>query len=195
MAKQVGTIKFTGTIGGVTFYRMNGAYYARAKSALSAKKVKTHPNFAQTRMYARWLGEASKMASVVYRELPPQQRKYELYCELKKMAYALVKKETNKEQIMLELRKNAENKRQKVQGIRVKNKRRMTERKRNSSVSQPLPSTLYLLPSTSYLPPSPLPHGTSFSIGHGTKTKDHALAHPCISPGRPLIRGFPLHCV
>lgn len=118
MAKQVGTIKFTGTIGGVTFYQMNGAYYARAKSSLSAKKVNTHPKFAQTRMYARWLGEASKMASEVYRTLPLHKRKYELYCELKKIAYALVKKEINREQVMEELKRKVVGPR--VKGIRIK---------------------------------------------------------------------------
>jgi hypothetical protein len=123
MAKQVGIIQFTGTIGGVTFYRMYGTYYARAKSSLSAKKVQTYPNFAQTRMYAQWLGEASKMASVVYKELPPEERKYELYCELKKMEYALVKKERNREQVMEELKRKAEGKRRKVEGLRVRGKK------------------------------------------------------------------------
>lgn len=91
MARQIGDIKITGTIGDVTFYRMDGQYYARMKSSLTAKKVKTHPHFALTRMYAQWLGEASKLASEVYRSLPVEERKYTVFCRLKTVAYKLVK--------------------------------------------------------------------------------------------------------
>lgn len=91
MARQIGDIKITGTLGDITFYQMNGKYYARMKSSLTAKKVKTHPHFALTRLYAKWLGEASKLASEVYRSLPVEERKYAVFCRLKTMAYKLVK--------------------------------------------------------------------------------------------------------
>lgn len=163
MAKQVGIIKFTGTFGGVTFYRMNGAYYARAKSSLSSKKVKTHPNFAQTRKYAQWLGEASKMASAVYKTLPPEQRKYEMYCELKKIAYALVKKETNREQVVEELRRKAEGKQGKAERrrLRARGKRRKAKGERLSPFLQVIPHAFNPLPSPSHYHPIVIPSCTS----------------------------------
>lgn len=108
MARQIGDIKITGTIGDVTFYRMDGKYYARMKSSLTAKKVKTHPHFALTRMYAKWLGEASKLASEVYRTLPKEERKYAVFCRLKTVAHKLVKEGVVKEEVLNVLRRQLE---------------------------------------------------------------------------------------
>lgn len=108
MARQIGDIKLTGTIGGITFYRMGGEYYARMKSSLTAKKVKAHPHFALTRMYAKWLGEASKLASEVYRTLPVEERKYTVFCRLKTIAHGMVKKGVERDEILAELRKHVE---------------------------------------------------------------------------------------
>jgi hypothetical protein len=105
MARQIGDIKIRGTIGDVTFYRMDGEYYARMKSSLTAKKVKTHPHFALTRMYAKWLGEASKLASEVYRTLPKDERKYAVFCRLKTVAHKLVKEGVVREEVLAELGK------------------------------------------------------------------------------------------
>lgn len=40
MAKQIGPVFITGTIGDICFYKMDGQYYARMKSSLSSKRVK-----------------------------------------------------------------------------------------------------------------------------------------------------------
>jgi hypothetical protein len=37
MAKQIGDIKITGTYDNVTYYKMDGEYYARSKSSLTGK--------------------------------------------------------------------------------------------------------------------------------------------------------------
>lgn len=103
MARQIGPIKITGTVDGVTFYKMDGVYYARMKSSLTAKKVKTGASFALTRRYAQWLGEASKMASQAYRTLPREERRYELFCELKKLAHKRVKEGAAREMIWKEM--------------------------------------------------------------------------------------------
>ncbi|HEY0058763.1 MAG TPA: hypothetical protein VGB56_06485 [Flavisolibacter sp.] len=108
MARQIGDIKITGTIGDITFYRMDGEYYARMKSSLTAKKVKTHPHFALTRMYAKWLGEASKLASEVYRTLPRAERKYTVFCRLKAVAHKLVKEGVVREEVLVVLRRHLE---------------------------------------------------------------------------------------
>lgn len=107
MARQTGPIKMTGTVEGITFYRIGDAYYARARSSLTAKKVRTHPRFALTRKYAEWLGMASRMASEVYRSLPEEERKYELFCALKKLAHQRVKEGADREVILPELKDHA----------------------------------------------------------------------------------------
>lgn len=149
MARQTGTIKITGTIDGITFYRMNDAYYARTKSSLSRKKVKTHPHFARTRQYAQWLGEASKMASVVYRSLPATERNYELYRELKTIAYSLLKCGTGGDEVMEELRRKVKGRRRKAEGgMRgERGKRYRVKGGRPPIVSKTFPAGFYRLSS------------------------------------------------
>lgn len=83
MAKQMGILKITGTICGVCFYCMDGVYYARTKSSLSAERVKNDVAFAATRLYSKKMAAASKTASVVYRQLVPlNERSRERYREV-----------------------------------------------------------------------------------------------------------------
>lgn len=91
MAKQAGLIKLTGTIGNITFFEMNGEYYARAKSSLTAKRVKKDPAFELTRMYARRLGLASGAAARVYRSLPREEREVALYRRMVSKGQQLLK--------------------------------------------------------------------------------------------------------
>ena len=70
MARQTGHIKLEGTVCGITFYRMDGVYYARAKSSLDKARVKRDPRFARSREAAARFGVAVKLASAVYRRLP-----------------------------------------------------------------------------------------------------------------------------
>ena len=79
MAKQIGNIKITGTYDNVCFYQMDGAYYARRKSSLTARRVKTSPKFALTRVYAGLLAQASKIASEIYKDLPRGFRQYWMF--------------------------------------------------------------------------------------------------------------------
>lgn len=72
MAKQIGILKLTGTICGICFYCIDGVYYARAKSSLSGERVKTDPAFEKTMTYAKRMGNASKIASALYREIVPK---------------------------------------------------------------------------------------------------------------------------
>jgi hypothetical protein len=74
MPKGARGITATGTIGNVTFYEMDGKTYARAKSSLTGKRVKTDEKFALTRQYASHFGRGSALASEVY-ELMPQTAK------------------------------------------------------------------------------------------------------------------------
>jgi hypothetical protein len=48
VAVQCGPIKLTGQLGGVSFYEMDGKFYARMKTAHSADRIKTDPAFLAT---------------------------------------------------------------------------------------------------------------------------------------------------
>ncbi|MEJ8844729.1 hypothetical protein WG954_20210 [Lacibacter sp. H375] len=72
MAKQIGVFRITGTIDRICFYCMDGVYYAREKSSLSAERVKHDPAFAETMRHANQMGNASKIASAIYRQIVPQ---------------------------------------------------------------------------------------------------------------------------
>jgi len=76
MARQAGPILLQGTTGGITFYRLEGQYYARSKSSLDRKRVKTDPAFARSRACAQRFGRAAKIAAAAYRQLPAHRRKH-----------------------------------------------------------------------------------------------------------------------
>jgi len=79
MGKQAGPINITGTIGNLTFYKMNGKYYVRKKSSLSRSKVLKSPNFERTMAHADELKVASPLASSVYRTFRKEQRVRTIY--------------------------------------------------------------------------------------------------------------------
>ncbi|WP_346317741.1 hypothetical protein [Chitinophaga sp. YIM B06452] len=79
MAKQEGVIKITGTIGNITFYKMNGGYYARSKSSLTGKRVKKAPNYYRFRMYSSRMACSSATAAKIYRSLRNDEREVSLY--------------------------------------------------------------------------------------------------------------------
>ena len=74
MAKQVGIVKITGTIDDITFYEMGGEYYARMKSSLTGKRFWKDKAFEGSRKSAKALGVASKLASLLYRTLPKEEK-------------------------------------------------------------------------------------------------------------------------
>jgi hypothetical protein len=91
MPKQKGPKFISGTINGLTYYKLNGRYYVRKKSSLSRRRVKRSPAFQRTMEYAGLLGQASQLASAVYRMLPRQQQKVERYRALTSKAMQLLK--------------------------------------------------------------------------------------------------------
>ena len=60
----------SGTVGGATFYQMNGRQYVRAKSSLTRKRVLKDKAFELTRKCASDLGRAAQIGSVIYHALP-----------------------------------------------------------------------------------------------------------------------------
>ncbi len=82
MAKQTGPLQITGTIGGITFYKMDGQFYARSKSSLDGRRVKKDPKFRRTMQEAGEFGKASKAARELYWQMPAEKRKHGMYGRL-----------------------------------------------------------------------------------------------------------------
>ena len=82
MAKQEGTILITGTIDDITFYEMDGKFYARMKSSLTGKRFWKDKAFEGSRKSARALGVASKLASLLYRTLSKEHKSRSLFQKL-----------------------------------------------------------------------------------------------------------------
>jgi hypothetical protein len=97
MAKLCGPLFITGTIDNACFYGMHGNYYVRRKSSLTRKRVLKDPKFQLTQVHAALLGEASKIASRVYRLITGERKKHALYREITGKAIYLLKEGKDKE--------------------------------------------------------------------------------------------------
>ncbi|MFT3827206.1 MAG: hypothetical protein QM731_24985 [Chitinophagaceae bacterium] len=86
MPRQVGPIKWERTIDDLTLYKLGDQWYARAKSSLSSKRVKTKPEFAKTREYAYRMGIAARLASMIYNQLHESWQMQEVYRKLTGLA-------------------------------------------------------------------------------------------------------------
>jgi len=104
MAKQAGINFITGCIDNICFYKMNGQYYARMKSSLDRKRVKTDSRFKQTMRYAGIFGIASKLASQVYGELTVAEKQKGLFRYLTGRAFGFLKEGVFKEDVLFLLR-------------------------------------------------------------------------------------------
>jgi hypothetical protein len=82
MARQAGTYHITGCYQNLCFYSMDGNYYVRVKSSLTAKRVKRDPAFKRTMAYAGLLGCASTIASALYKLLPKESKGITVYRKL-----------------------------------------------------------------------------------------------------------------
>jgi hypothetical protein len=101
MAKQVGEKKMVGTIDDITYYKMEGKYYARKKSRLRGERVKRAAAFTRTMASAHRLGRGSQLASKVYRSLPKTEQVYALYKELKSIAVLALKEGVGEAAVLL----------------------------------------------------------------------------------------------
>ena len=111
MAKQTGEYKITGTYDDVTYYKMEGQYYARKKSSLKGTRVKRDPRFKRTMEWAGRLARGSQLASEVYRSLPREEQVYALFCTLKSTAIRGLKEGKSEAEVvqLLRVRVAAEN--------------------------------------------------------------------------------------
>jgi hypothetical protein len=105
MAKQIGYLKITGTLGGVTFYEMDRQFYARRKSSLDGRRVKKDPRFWRTMAEAGEFGKASQLATEVYKQLPAEKRKHGMFGKLTGRMRKLMRDDKSSEEAKLELMK------------------------------------------------------------------------------------------
>jgi len=105
MAKQVGPNFIAGTIGNITYYQLNGKYYARLISSLTKERVKTDPHFQNTMRNAGAMGQASKIASAIYRQIPVAERQEKVYRVMTGVGYKWLKQEMPREEVMSRLTK------------------------------------------------------------------------------------------
>lgn len=132
MAKQIGPLFITGTIDNITFYQLEGIYYARKKSSLSGRRVKTHSHFKRTMENAFRLADASKIASAVYRLIPKSERQHKMYRVLTGAAMDLLKQGSTKEEALEFLCKESKELKEKKEineGNKLKEKRETKESK------------------------------------------------------------------
>lgn len=70
---------FRGTANNMTGYVINNNGYLRRKSSLTGKTVKNSPEFEKTMEYARKLGEASRLASELYKTVAAENKNIRLF--------------------------------------------------------------------------------------------------------------------
>jgi hypothetical protein len=103
MARQTGFLRMSGTVDGVTYYRMGGIDYARGRSSLTRKRFMEDKSFEGSRRSCRRFGEGNRIAGEVYRTLKVK-RNYSLYCALKRQAIRLLKEGRDATTVMVVLR-------------------------------------------------------------------------------------------
>jgi len=104
MARQSGPIFIEGTLDDLTFYKMQGEYYVRMKSRLTRKRVLESPRFALTRLHANQLAEASRIASLIYMQIPKEEKGIKLFRTIVGKAKVMLMEGKEKEEVLAELR-------------------------------------------------------------------------------------------
>jgi hypothetical protein len=103
MAKQCGPAYLECTWDDITYYKMEGKYYARKKSSLTREKVLKDPLFTNTMRYANRLAVASKIASFIYRSLPIHWRRFWMYRSFTGIAMTMMSKGLSPQQVQDDL--------------------------------------------------------------------------------------------
>jgi len=103
MAKQVGILKITGTVCGLTFYKLDGQYYVRQKTSLNRKRVMRDRRFARSRECMSRFGQASQIAGQVYRKLPAREKQPGLFGRMTGRANRMLFAGASPEMVLQEL--------------------------------------------------------------------------------------------
>jgi hypothetical protein len=94
---------YRGTIGNINFYVVRGEQFARIKSSLSGKRVRSAKEFTKTMYHASLLGRASKIGSAVYNALPQDWRQFWMYRAFTGEAMKMMKEGMKEEEITAKL--------------------------------------------------------------------------------------------
>ncbi|MFC4262198.1 hypothetical protein ACFOWM_04885 [Ferruginibacter yonginensis] len=92
MPKQKGPIPITGTVKNTTYFSLNGQYYERRKSSLTAAVVATDPAFAASRRCNTVFATAVAIARTIYPQLPTHKRIAGAFGQLTGRVYQMVLK-------------------------------------------------------------------------------------------------------
>ena len=102
MGKQK-NLFFRGTFNNMTGFVINGIGYLRGKSRLTGKRVKNSPEFKKTMELARKLGEASALASLLYKTVPVKQKSIRLFRLITGMVITGFRKGNNEDEVRREV--------------------------------------------------------------------------------------------
>src|SRR5437764_13864045 len=91
MARHIGIIRATGTIDGLTFYRLMGKFYVRRRSSLTKERIKKDRAYELFRWHSSLHGAAAKIARPLYWMLPERKRKHHVFGKLTAFVKALLK--------------------------------------------------------------------------------------------------------
>jgi hypothetical protein len=91
MAKQAGDLFIEGTLDDLTFYKMNGTYYVRMKTSLTAKRFWKDKAFEGSRRSCNRFAKGNQLASAVFRLVLKEKRIPSLFPFLRTRAIALLK--------------------------------------------------------------------------------------------------------
>ena len=100
MARQAGDIFIEGTIDDLTFYKMEGKYYVRTKSSLTAKRFWKAKCFERSRKSCSRFGEGNKLASKVYGMIEEEKKVNKLFAFLRAKAISLLKEERSSGEVV-----------------------------------------------------------------------------------------------
>jgi hypothetical protein len=95
MGRQRGT-QIRGTYGNITFYKLRGKYYHRAKTSIDALRVKEDPAFNTLMQHANLLAQASRLASEEYKQLPASKKGKQHYRRLVGKMMQMLKSKNSK---------------------------------------------------------------------------------------------------
>ena len=100
MARQIGLVRATGTIDGLTFYEMMGVHYVRRKSSLTKERIKKDKAYALFRWHSSLHGAAAKVAKPLYWMLPEKKRKHHMFGKLTAFVKGLMREGKSAEEIV-----------------------------------------------------------------------------------------------
>ena len=100
MARKLVPPYFIGSTDLITCYKMYGKYYVRAKSSLTAERVKNDPCFMRTMTQANILARASRLGAAAYKALPLFCKEFRYYRMLTGKANLLLKEGLAEDKIL-----------------------------------------------------------------------------------------------